>query len=245
MIKKIIVTLVVLFIMMGDVSASKIDKEQKTDCGSGEDVKEEVVGLTPDGHDFIIKRVMEFKVKQKGSGSSPITSTCYKLMGIKWASLPVTYSINPSNPQDIDPISAINTAARTWDDKTSQSLFQYDGQTSNKYGTSGDGNVISFGSISSSNTIAVTTVWYTRVGKRILETDMLFNTFYTWGTDGSLGVMDIQNIATHELGHTFGLSDLYNSCTTQTMYGYSENGDIDKRTLESGDIAGLISLYGI
>jgi hypothetical protein len=29
------------------------------------------------------------------------------------------------------------------------------------------------------------------------------------------------------------------------MYGYSSEGDVEKRTLESGDIAGLISLYGI
>ena len=63
---------------------------------------------------------------------------------------------------------------------------------------------------------------------------------------GNQNVMDIQNIATHEIGHTLGLSDLYTtSCSPVTMYGYSWNGDTTKRTLESPDITGLQKLYGI
>ncbi|PWB56053.1 MAG: hypothetical protein C3F06_01670 [Candidatus Methanoperedenaceae archaeon] len=243
MIKKILVTLFVIGIMTSGVSASKIDNQQKTDCGADENVHEELVGMTHDGKDFIVKRVMEFKVKQQNPGSSPSTS-CYKLMGVKWASLPVTYSINPSNPQNVDAVTAINTGVGTWDEQTSKNLFAYSGTTSGQAGTYDGVNIISFGSVASSNTIAVTTTWYTRIGKRILETDMKFNTYYIWGTDGSSDKMDLQNIATHELGHTFGLSDLYNSCTSQTMYGYADFGETNKRTLESGDIAGLRSLYG-
>ena len=51
-------------------------------------------------------------------------------------------------------------------------------------------------------------------------------------------LMDVQNIATHELGHGFGLSDLYQSkWSEQTMYGYSYEGDTAKRDLASGDIS--------
>ena len=56
--------------------------------------------------------------------------------------------------------------------------------------------------------------------------------------------MDLQNIATHEFGHGAGLDDLYeDSCSEETMYGYAENGETKKRTLGSGDIAGIVELY--
>ncbi len=62
----------------------------------------------------------------------------------------------------------------------------------------------------------------------------------------SSGVMDVQNIATHELGHGFGLADLYKEAQSeQTMYGYGSIGETEKRTLESGDIAGIQVLYGV
>ncbi len=81
--------------------------------------------------------------------------------------------------------------------------------------------------------------------REILEFDVLFDNDYPWGNgqeDGS--VMDLQNIATHELGHGLGLDDVYDSsCAEVTMYGYSELGEIDKRTLEASDIEGLLKLY--
>ena len=48
---------------------------------------------------------------------------------------------------------------------------------------------------------------------------------------------------THELGHGIGLADIYD-CELETMYGYSTEGDIIKRDLYDGDIAGLQKLYG-
>ena len=58
--------------------------------------------------------------------------------------------------------------------------------------------------------------------------------------------MDLENIATHELGHTLGLGDIYtDACQVVTMYGYSGTGDIEKRSLEQPDINGLQTLYGI
>ena len=75
---------------------------------------------------------------------------------------------------------------------------------------------------------------------------MIFNTDYSWSLDASLEPtkMDFDNIATHELGHAFGLADLYtSSCSIQTMFGYSTEGEISKRTLEQGDIKGIQTLY--
>ena len=56
--------------------------------------------------------------------------------------------------------------------------------------------------------------------------------------------MDLQNIATHELGHAVGMDDIYtDSCSHVTMYGYSYEGDTEKRTLELPDIEGLLRMY--
>lgn len=48
----------------------------------------------------------------------------------------------------------------------------------------------------------------------------------------------------HELGHVFGLSDLFlDSCNEETMYGLVGLGEVNKRTLEAGDIDGIHKLY--
>lgn len=180
------------------------------------------------------------------------TETCYKLMGVKWTDFPVSHVINPTNPQGLEDssiFSAINIAAETWDTQTSKELLNDNVIIDNsaQYGVQDYKNAIAFGNYSDANVIAVTSVWYTRVGKRIVEFDMLFDTDFVWG-DATInsGFMDLQNIATHEIGHAIGLSDIYSDyCIPVTMYGYSSEGDIEKRTLEYPDIIGLQKLYGI
>lgn len=177
--------------------------------------------------------------------------TCYKLMGVKWKSLPVNYVINPSNPQNLSEgfvTSTISTSAETWDAATSTELFNnaYSVNYSAQYGVQNYQNAIDFSDYPDDNVIAVTSVWYTPVGRRIVEFDMRFNTRFTWGdatADNSM--MDLRNIATHELGHSVGLDDIYSlSCSAVSMYGYSAYGETSKRTLEQPDITGLQKMYG-
>ncbi len=178
------------------------------------------------------------------------SAPCYKLVGIKWPSLPVSYIINPSNSEGLSSkfvTYAISKSAETWDAATARELFYntYSIDYSAKFGVQNYKNVIAFGNYSNNNIIAVTTVWYTKTAKQIVEFDMLFNSYYNWGNATSnSNLMDLQNIATHEFGHSIGLSDLYNTCTSETMYGYSKAGETKKRTLNPGDIAGLRSIYG-
>lgn len=180
------------------------------------------------------------------------TNTCYKLMGVKWPTLPVSYVVNPLNPGSLSEefvMNSITTSTQTWDAATSSQLFSLSPAINYtaQYGVFDSKNSIVFGPYADNNAIAVTSVWYTRVGKRIVEFDIIFNTYYNWG-DATIApnVMDLQNIATHELGHSVGLSDIYAStCSAVTMYGYSWNGDIEKRTLEQADITGLQRMYGI
>lgn len=56
--------------------------------------------------------------------------------------------------------------------------------------------------------------------------------------------MDFENVATHELGCSVGLGDLYEDrCSDQTMFGWVDYGETKKRNLESGDITGVGELY--
>ncbi len=176
---------------------------------------------------------------------------CYKLLGVKWSSLPVNYVINPGSYNTTFVANAISTSIETWDTATSRELFNnvYSIDFSATLDTSSPDfkNEYVFGAYSDANVIAITNIWYTRYGRRIIDYDVLFNIYYTWG-DATINpsLMDLQNIATHETGHGLGLADLYTStCSAVTMYGYSANGETNKRTLEQSDISGLQKMYGI
>jgi hypothetical protein len=201
--------------------------------------------------------------KGKPSGNS---EGYYKLIGAKWKSFPVHLEVNPSNLDQTFVLKAIGMAAEEWDSGAySQSegiawygvapnLFAdeialtnkgYDdlAWTSDKMDGS---NTIVWGNYSTPGVIAVTILWYNRATKTILEFDIVFDTDYQWGnaTENSK-VMDLQNIATHELGHGVGLDDIYQDPAYQeTMYGYSTSGEVIKRDLYKGDKAGITKLYG-
>lgn len=181
----------------------------------------------------------------------PKTDSCYKLLGVKWKTLPVDYAINPTNTQGLTEdfiTSTISTSAETWDDATSSELFNpYTIDYNRYYGNQDFVNAIDFNDYPDNNVIAVTSIWFTRKGKQIIEFDIRFNTKFNWG-DATINpeLMDLQNIATHELGHGIGLDDIYSSaCSEVTMYGYGLEGETKKRTLEQPDISGLQRMYGL
>ncbi len=187
--------------------------------------------------------------RPEGKGKPKSKDTCYKLMGVKWKSLPVDYVVNPLNSglSEDFVMNTFATSSEIWDTATSSELFNlptldYTAQ----YGIQNFVNAVEFDNYGDPNVIGVTSVWYMRKGKQIVEFDMMFNTGFTWG-DASLdpSVMDLENIATHELGHAVGMGDIYTTtCSVVTMYGYSNYGEISKRSLEQPDIAGLVSMYG-
>jgi len=187
-------------------------------------------------------------VKPGNPGKPGKTETCYKLIGVKWKS-PVTYVINPGNSQGLGEAfitSAISTSAETWDASTSSEVFDdaYTVEYTAVYGVQDFVNGIDFGDYPDDGVIAITSVWYTPKGRQIVEFDMRFNTRFSWG-DTNPEKMDLQNIATHELGHAVGLGDVYSTpCSAVTMYGYSDYGESQKRTLEQPDITGLQKMYG-
>jgi len=184
------------------------------------------------------------------AAKAPKLPACYKLLGVKWTTLPVNYVINPNNPQGLVEsfiTSAVSTSAETWDAATSKELMNnnYATDLAVRYGVQDYKNAITFGNYPTTGVIAVTTIWYNPATKAIVEFDVMFDTDWTWG-DAKIDStkMDLQNIATHELGHGVGLADIYSTaCSAVTMYGYSSNGDVEKRTLEQPDISGLQKMY--
>ncbi len=87
----------------------------------------------------------------------------------------------------------------------------------------------------------------------ILEADTIFNSAYPWadidGTaagddDGhSCGQhYDLQNVATHEAGHFFGLGEDYEDTTT-TMFVSSRPCQTSKRVLTAADVSAIAGLY--
>jgi len=114
---------------------------------------------------------------------------------------------------------------------------------------SDDKNEISFGNLDA-NTIAVTIIWGNFGGptfnRRLTAWDQIYNTDFDWSENatGSTTEMDFENISTHELGHSMGMDDVYNSaCADVTMYGSGTEGEIQKRDLAPADILGISTLY--
>jgi len=98
-------------------------------------------------------------------------------------------------------------------------------------------------------TLAVTYTWRWTDG--FVESDTLFNTSFSWANLGAEGdgcyetagnVYDIQNIGTHEFGHTYGLGHP-SGARFETMYAYGYSGETLKRSLASGDVAGANAVY--
>jgi hypothetical protein len=185
------------------------------------------------------------------------TSGAYKLTGYKWfgddPNIKILLSTDalPTGFSDVAKVkNQISAAQGEWDGYSSKDLFYLlDTTTGGTSMDSMDGRNVHLWTNTglASGTIAMTGTWYNTLTKQAVESDCWYNNNLKWRIDsdgvGKESSFDIRTIATHELGHTLGLADLYQDrYKYQTMYGYND-GTADW-TLASGDIAGVQKLYG-
>jgi hypothetical protein len=163
---------------------------------------------------------------------------------IKWKKDTVTYLINTTDGPS-GSLDALLASMQTWTDVDASSFTFVDGGTTSKnsHGEQDGINIIDFGVIKDEGVLGQNSFWFYTSGEMI-DSDIRFNTKNTWSTDGSSDKFDVQNVGTHELGHSLSLEDLYDKNDSEkTMYGYGSPGDTSQRTLHQDDMDGITYLY--
>jgi len=169
---------------------------------------------------------------------------------IHWANddLPLNITVYTGNEPISGTFSPIKAGFTVWDEETGATL--YGPITENAASGPGvilwDGNTVQWGTIDGSGgIIGVTYYWYWTNTKEMVEFDIILDKDEPWSLDEAPGTFDVQNIATHEVGHTLVLGDIRSpkDCGL-TMHAYTWWGDTLKRTLAPGDVLGVRAIYG-
>lgn len=191
-----------------------------------------------------------------------------EVVRLEWGrdSMPVTYYFNVNPPRDFSLEEAINTTQasfNTWGSiSTSNISFQYGGTTTaepfvffdfiNTLGFVSDPQLEGSGILGATNWI-----FFTFTGE-IAESDIFFNNYYPWSVSesGTPGRFDYQSVATHEIGHFFGLGHSHTGIMetegsrrrlvegSAIMFPFAyPPGSIVGRTPVDDDISGISALY--
>lgn len=187
------------------------------------------------------------------------TSTCYAFLarGAKWKTVE-PYLVDPDGVHvDTSVASQIQShiaaSAADWEAASGRAIFGNEGTgaVDGADETSTDGkNEVLFAPIAGAGTIAVTIVWGVFGGptqsRQLVEWDQVYDDDgdWTWG-DATVNssFMDFRSISEHEVGHAAGMDHPGLTCSLDTMYAYAGTGETLKRTLFTGDIAGIRALY--
>ncbi len=184
--------------------------------------------------------------------------------------MPVKYRVTdiPENNMSAELLTAIQNSFGVWDDASETYAVNYLGgidvlPDTLIYDEVLDDyfpdmvNVVGWKDLGASDTIGVTYIWVDLGTMELVDVDTALNSnsVYHWwqnggeiswteGSDPDAYDVDFQNIMTHEAGHWLCLDDLYQKpAGQQTMYGISAEFELKKRSLESGDIAGIQEIY--
>ncbi len=271
----VVATLFLLTLFAGTVSA-KSDNVQKIDIPKEWQGKSQIVTQKGDLVQVVwIKRVKDDEKNPNSQAArykppAPATKA-YSLASYRWAlsRYPggVPYTLNPSASGlgEAAVTLAVSESLDAWNDATEAQSRRVtvfaaaptvddNAQVESTTARSPDyKNVITWASLSDNNIIAMSTMWYNRWTRELVDADMVFNTYFAWGIDpngegtGAIlpaNTFDIQNIGTHEAGHWASLNDMYASQDSYlTMYGYGSPQETQKISLAAGDIAGVQAAY--
>ncbi len=162
----------------------------------------------------------------------------YRLLngGLHLATLPVSYRVDTTGAPG-GALAAVVAGFEEWDGETSTEVFA-DPDV-------GSANTVSWDALAYPGAVAVAYVWYIPRTKEIAEFHIVFNSDLPWSTGGETDKYDVQNVGTHEVGHTLALSDLRPPKDgALTMYAFTSLGETKKRDLGVGDVLGIQAIYG-
>jgi hypothetical protein len=207
---------------------------------------------------------------KKDNGDSKLW---YKYSGLHWGSMPVDYYVTDNEFLTDEFLEAIQDSFATWDLASEPFTVDYMGTTDVLPDTRDLDefdreipdfiNVVGWKYVDDPNAIAVTYMWYNTLTMELVDVDTALNSssLFIWWQNSVSGDpdiaswtagetpypyydVDVQNIMTHEAGHWLVLDDLRQKpAGEQTMYGRSTEFELQKRSLESGDEAGIQVIY--
>jgi hypothetical protein len=192
-------------------------------------------------------------------GEVPTDTTCYGFFAksLRWRTVE-PWVMNPANIRGLDETQLFLHFANdilTWETEAGTDILGDGVMTTDALEADmtepDDQNEVYFDDIEEPGVIAMTVVWGIFRGppasRNIISWDHVYDDVnYDWSNEAE-GVplkMDFDNIVTHELGHSIGLLDMYDSaCLDVTMYGRAGYEETNKRSLEAADITGVKELY--
>jgi hypothetical protein len=194
-----------------------------------------------------------------GAFELPPAGVRYAFCGPNWLYKPnpmgEDHKINPncadaSAGDAASQIAQIENGFNGWNNAGADFVFTYGGQTTIANVQYDGQNICYFDLTPPDGGGYVAATYYWASGNNLTECDLVFNdqSYTWWNGSGSCGgnKFDIWNIAAHETGHWLCLADLYGGGdVNKTMYGYVNYCEINKRTLETDDINGIIAIYGV
>jgi hypothetical protein len=177
-------------------------------------------------------------------------------MNERWGAGSLTVVLDGSL-DDMDPAAkdAVTAAFATWGTSGASVNAVVVNRSTDRVAAAQDGvNRISFGSIDipgHENDVAATISYADDATGEIIEADTIFNSKYAFQVmpeqasdvaECASGKYDVQDVATHEFGHFYGLGEDMSDSTT-TMFITSKPCQTHKRTLTESDVASMSGLY--
>jgi len=153
------------------------------------------------------------------------------------------YLVSGNNPAGSAGEAAIHAAFKTWSDASTNLQYTFAGYTSQGLQAYDGKNIVYWqtGAWPYDSTLAaITWRYFDTSNGEMLDADIVFRRDYSW-TVGSAGY-DIQNAATHEVGHVTGLG--HSTDTKASMFASTYAGETSKRVLVADDLGGLAAIYG-